>query len=32
MRITKLYLDHYTVFDLLHIEFAKGMNIFIGEF
>lgn len=31
MRITKLYLDHYTVFDLLHIEFAKGMNIFIGE-
>ena len=31
MKITKLYLSHYTVFDVLNIELSKGINVFIGE-
>ena len=31
MKLSKLYLDRYTVFDLLHISLAEGINIFIGE-
>ena len=31
MKITKLYLSHYTVFDVLNIELIKGINVFIGE-
>lgn len=31
MKLSKLYLDRYTVFDSLHISLAEGINIFIGE-
>lgn len=31
MKLKKLYLDNYTVFDSLHIALATGINIFIGE-
>lgn len=31
MKITKLYLSRYTVFDLLNIELSKGINVFVGE-
>ena len=31
MKITKLNLSRYTVFDVLNIEFSKGINIFVGE-
>ena len=31
MYIDYLYLNNFTVFNTLNIEFSKGVNIFIGE-
>lgn len=31
MKIKKLSLSHYTVFDVLDIELSKGINVFVGE-
>lgn len=31
MYIDYLYLNNFTVFKTLNIEFSKGVNIFIGE-
>lgn len=31
MALTKLYLENFTVFDKLNIEFSEGINVFIGD-
>ncbi|MHB8089599.1 MAG: AAA family ATPase [Anaerolineaceae bacterium] len=31
MALTKLYLENFTVFDKIDLEFSKGINVFIGE-
>ena len=31
MALTKLYLENFTVFDKIELEFSKGINVFIAE-
>lgn len=31
MALKKIYLENFTVFDKMEIEFCEGINVFIGE-